>query len=916
MEKATIKSDRIEAYMKTNLKRRIISLLIILLVPVLSAASGILIRRTLVDIRKQEADSALHHYSRNITLQLQGTLNEADSLAQMAQVMGDEPGWFQKAAAPLLEREEVRFICLFQGDTTVAALPEDIYGNLAGRDLKDYSYVYTLAKVVKELVVEGPVTLDFSDDMEEVFLFLQPIVNEGAYMGETVVALDCDYVLRQLDFTSLTAQGYDYELWRVNPQNGAKEVIAVSQPDMDFSSAAKTAFYLPTQWNLSIQPISGWVSKDQNIWISTLCVLGTLLLLILAGSLRRVLIQRHTIKQMDLTDRQTGFGNRTGFTVSLDKWLAEGSPFLLYYFAFEGYDQISQLIGPDNETAFLKSIPVRLEKYIRRPYLAGRLGSGCFALAVREDMDESQREDFAKGLSLELLLKVRLNGERNFLTARYHYIRCEPGKIQACDAITMLIHGYYSRVSQESPARMLTAKCRQLIEGQTNVTFEEYTNLEMLELSKTFNQYRKQVEQLAYFDPVFNVGNRPKFLRDINMLISYDKKRPFSLFCVDICAFSQYNELFSAEVGDSILQEVIRRMERPFGSYLYRINGDVFVGISLSAEGADLIADRLQRILTSPISVGNTAFTLQVWITACQYPVHGNSPVALLDCIQSALRFAKESGQKVILYNGELSRMIRMEAKILHRLKQSILENTLEVWYQPIVYLKTGRFFSAEALVRLPDENGGYFSAGHVISLAERNGMVEQLGEYVLKQAGQFMCSHARERGLLHMCINLSVQQLLVENSADHLLDLIRKFGIDPKHITLEITESVLIQSIEQTSAALSQLREAGIRIALDDFGVGYSSLNYLSNLPVDVIKIDRSLTKQVSTNKKQYALLRSIVEVAQINSLSVVAEGIETEEEKKLVADSGVHYIQGFYYSKPLPGDGLLRFLEEHRDD
>lgn len=342
-------------------------------------------------------------------------------------------------------------------------------------------------------------------------------------------------------------------------------------------------------------------------------------------------------------------------------------------------------------------------------------------------------------------------------------------------------------------------------------------------------------------------GSRPKFLRDINMLISYDKKRPFSLFCVDICAFSQYNELFSAEVGDSILQEVIRRMERPFGSYLYRINGDVFVGISLSAEGADLIADRLQRILTSPISVGNTAFTLQVWITACQYPVHGNSPVALLDCIQSALRFAKESGQKVILYNGELSRMIHMEAKILHRLKQSILENTLEVWYQPIVYLKTGRFFSAEALVRLPDENGGYFSAGHVISLAERNGMVEQLGEYVLKQAGQFMCSHARERGLLHMCINLSVQQLLVENSADHLLDLIRKFGIDPKHITLEITESVLIQSIEQTSAALSQLREAGIRIALDDFGVGYSSLNYLSNLPVDVIKIDRSLTKQVS---------------------------------------------------------------------
>ena len=152
----------------------------------------------------------------------------------------------------------------------------------------------------------------------------------------------------------------------------------------------------------------------------------------------------------------------------------------------------------------------------------------------------------------------------------------------------------------------------------------------------------------------------------------------------------------------------------------------------------------------------------------------------------------------------------------------------------------------------------------------------------------------------------------MVENISDHLLSIIRASGADNGQITLELTESVLIQSIEHASSTLEALRQAGIQIALDDFGVGYSSLNYLFNLPVDVIKIDRSLTQQICTSHKQRALLNSIVEMAEVNALTVVAEGVETLEEQREVAASGVQYIQGYYYARPMCEEALTKFLSQ----
>ena len=802
---------------------------------------------------------------------------------------------------------------LFEGDTLTQMLPQGKYGRLVGRDLRDFSYIYTMSKVVKELVVEGPIVLQNDPDGQEVFLFLQPIVEEGAYLGQVAVALDRDYVLDQLGLKGLSAQGYDYELWRVEPQNGNKEIVASSQTDVDFSQAQKTVFNLPTQWTLSLQPTAGWLSGGQRLGLALLCILTQVLLLSLFYLLCRSIRQKREMRKADGMDRATGLYNRKGFTAALDGWFQdEGLPVTLFFFSIEGYAQAARLIGPEEESTFLKSIQLRMDEYIHGPFLAGRVDDGSYIVALREELDEQRCDVFAKGLSLQLLLQVRLGGEKSFLVARYQYACCEPGGNRAAEEISNLIRAYYLRMSNESPVRMLTEKCRQLIDGKSDVVFDEYTDLEMMELSKTFNRYRKQVEQLAYSDPAFPVGNRLKFLRDTNMLISYDKKRQFSLYCLDICSFSQYNELFSAEIGDEILHEVLRRLSRPFGSYLYRINGDVFLGISLSGEGATSFANRLQSLFAEPVTVGNLSFTLQVRVAACVYSEHGETPSILLDHIQSALRFAKESDQAITIYNGQLDEIIRTEADILRRLKEAVRQETLEVWYQPIMRLNDNRFSTAEALVRLPNGKGGFFSAGQVISLAERSGIVEELGDYVLRRACLFMRECGKGLGLRRIGVNLSVQQLLVGNSADHLLRLIQSTGIDPQFVTLEITESVLIQSIDQAAQALEKLRQAGVHIALDDFGVGYSSLNYLSNLPVDIIKIDRSLTRQILTSPKQYALLKSIVDMASINELSVVAEGVETQEEQQAIAKTGLSYIQGYYYARPMPEEELNHFLSK----
>lgn len=432
--------------MKYFNNRKFIFCTAVLLSLTLTAVLGIVISRDFTKVLRNNAEQILHFYSENIRLQLQDTLNEADTLAQTALVMKESnTDWFKAASAELLKRKEVRYVSLIQDDTIASACPESEFASQEGKKLKDLSYFYTLAKVTKDLVVEGPTMLESSSGSQEVFLFLQPYLKHDVYMGEVVMALDLDYVLEQLNLDYLYQEGYDYELWRVEPQNGAKEVIDVSRENVDFSQGVKTTFNLPSEWNLSIQPASGWISSGQLAGIISLCVTVMLFMLIMTYSIYQMIIQRRALKQFTVKDRQTGLYNYAGFTAALDQLPGdEDTPVMLFYFVYEGYTQVSQLAGPDEESAFLQSIPLRLENFIQSPFLAGRLGDGNFAIAVCENMTEIQQKNFAMDLSLELLIKVTINGKKTFLTTSYQYTRCQSGT-GAAKEIASLIQSYYSQ---------------------------------------------------------------------------------------------------------------------------------------------------------------------------------------------------------------------------------------------------------------------------------------------------------------------------------------------------------------------------------------------------------------------------------------------------------------------------------------
>lgn len=919
MERDIIISIRVEIMEKVKVhrrmrKRKMVFLILIILAILSSYGVYVKLYKDRMAVKKNEAANILYDYDDKIESQLYGTLNEADALAKTASMMEDkETKWFEEAVEPLLVREEIPFAFLFQGDTLVKALPNQVYKDLEDTKVEEFPYAFSMAKVSKDTVVEGPSLMPFDSTEEELFLFLQPILKDGVYAGEVVIAMKRAYVLEQLAIPNLVERGYDFELWQVDPQNGRKDLIAVSREGVDFSQASKITLQLPAQWNLSIQPISGWIALQEKVGLAYIGITLSGILLWIIYIIYNLVVRKRSFQHTESRDEKTGLYTQEEFNRQLSTWLAEGKSFTLFFFALEGYAKIEYLLDGQETKRYLHSIPTVLQKYIQCPYLSGWNRYEGIFVAVREEMDDIRAEEFCKGLVLELIFKYSIDDKRCFIKPQYAYRHSHRHMRNADTMVTELLRTYYGKMMKQSPVREMNEKCRQLIEGKADVVFDEYVDPDMMELSKTLNRYRKKAEEFAYMDTVFKVGNRLKYLRDANMLITYDKKRGFKLLCIDIRRFSEYNERFNAEVGDEILQEVRRRLSTFFGSYVYRINGDVFLGISLAEDKMEHIVQKVLKLFDSPIMVKSFALSINVYISACEYPDYGKQPSDLLDCLQAGLRHAKQKDKQVVIYNHALDNLLHTEADILNRLKESIRNETLEVWYQPMICLKNHRFDAAEAIVRLPDGHGSYYSAGQVIALAERNNIVEQLGDYVMKKACTFMKEYGKKLGLSRIAINLSVQQLLVENCVEHIREIMEATGVEEHNITLEVTESILIPSIEKAAKTLKELQKRGILIALDDFGVGYSSLNYLSNLPVDIIKIDRSLTKQILTNNKQHLILKSIVDMAAVNHLTVVCEGVEYADEQKVISESGVHYIQGYYYSHPMSDEKLIKFLKKN---
>jgi diguanylate cyclase (GGDEF)-like protein/PAS domain S-box-containing protein len=435
------------------------------------------------------------------------------------------------------------------------------------------------------------------------------------------------------------------------------------------------------------------------------------------------------------------------------------------------------------------------------------------------------------------------------------------------------------------------------------VQFEDVTVRKELETELT---------ERALTDSVTGLPNRFALADRLATALSRLTRRPGHvavLFC-DLDHFKQINDVFGHDVGDDLLVEVARRLSlaiRPEDS-LARHGGDEFVvvceGLPEPAE-AVLLGLRLQDRLRDPwVHEGHQFMptaSIGVAVTSDPYA----DPSELLRQADLAMYRAKDSGRDgVETYDESLDLELAHAVAMQQLLRESFVDDGLVLHYQPIVRLSDGAVQGAEALVRMRDHEGGLIGPDKFLPHAETSGLMTQLGAWVLDQAVADLVGW-REAGLdLTMAINLSPTQLRRDGLADQLLESIARAGGRPEWFVVEVTESVLIQDNDVVTGALDDLHAAGIRIALDDFGTGYSSLSWLHQFPVDIVKIDKSFVQQIGVDARRAAIVRALLEVAASSGLEVVAEGVETEQQRDLLIDMGCTVAQGYLFGRPVPID------------
>ena len=443
-------------------------------------------------------------------------------------------------------------------------------------------------------------------------------------------------------------------------------------------------------------------------------------------------------------------------------------------------------------------------------------------------------------------------------------------------------------------------------------------------LKANYSQKLKLAEskfnQLIYQDSTTNLPNRLYLLEYFQQMLdklsllsitdqNWQQNGMIPIIYLRIDRFGRINDILGYEGGDSLLKAVAERLRKnlPSEYIITHINGNQFAILSppiLDQQEINTVIKKLQQQISDPFILTNREVLITFSAGISLYPQDGR------DIIQHLLREAKQAMNQVKQQGGndysfyipasehQLSERIDLEVALRYALERE----EFELYYQPQVSLKTGNIIGAEALLRWKHPQKGMISPIKFIPIAEEIGLIEPIGEWVLSQA----CQHSkawRSQGLgnLRVAVNLSGRQFQTPNLCQKLMEILLSTDCEPDYLELELTESSLIRDPELSIQQLQALKALGVTIAIDDFGTGYSSLNYLQKFPFDVLKIDQSFVRNLHTNKINVAITESLIYMAHLLNLKVIAEGIETQEELNILQGFQCDEIQGYLFSRPL---------------
>ncbi|MBL4598480.1 MAG: EAL domain-containing protein [Rhizobiaceae bacterium] len=420
---------------------------------------------------------------------------------------------------------------------------------------------------------------------------------------------------------------------------------------------------------------------------------------------------------------------------------------------------------------------------------------------------------------------------------------------------------------------------------------------------------------LASFDPLTKLSNRRSFMQDMASLQDcHGGLSPLSMFFVDLDKFKQVNDSLGHAVGDEMLTIVANRLKNvvPENGLICRFGGDEFVvvvpGLN-EQEGCAAFADLLISEISKPLSVDTHDIRSGATVGIAVSPADGTNADQLLKASDVALYAAKAAGRGThSFYTEHLGERIKERRQLEIDLRTAVENEDLTLYFQPLINVKQAKITTCEALLRWEHPTKGMISPVVFIPIAEEIGIISQLGAFVLKKATKACMTWPKD---VRVAVNISSLQFQQSDVHAVVKEALEESGLDPSRLDAEVTESAMLDDIQQTSKTLERLKKLGVKISLDDFGTGFSSLSYLHTLPLDKVKIDRSFISGIVDNERSLTLLSGITELTNNLGLKIVVEGIETEEQSSLLCNNvRVDEMQGFLFSRPLPTKDIYALL------